>query len=53
MRILKTEMSNLRDDDEPSSPSGAQAPMPPQQIAAAGTQPGTPVSDAQHQNQPS
>jgi sec-independent protein translocase protein TatA len=51
MRILKTEMSNLHDDEQPGSPASGTTAPPPQQIAS-GSMPGAPVSDAQHQNQP-
>jgi sec-independent protein translocase protein TatA len=55
MRILKTEMSSLHDDDQAGAgpATGAQVPAPPQQITGTPSVPSTPVPDAQHQNQPS
>jgi sec-independent protein translocase protein TatA len=56
MRILKTEMSSLHNDDDQAGAnpaSGAQTPAPPQQITSAPGVPTSTVADAQHQNQPS
>jgi sec-independent protein translocase protein TatA len=56
MRILKTEMSSLHNDDDQAGgtpASGAQAPAPPQQITPAPSVPASSVTDPLHQNQPS
>jgi sec-independent protein translocase protein TatA len=52
MRILKTEMHNLH-EDEPASSSGAQPVPPPQQINGAAAAPSVPVAESAHENQPS
>jgi sec-independent protein translocase protein TatA len=52
MRILKTEMSSLH-EDQPSNSQGPQAQTPPQQITSSNSMPSTPVTESQHQNQPS
>jgi sec-independent protein translocase protein TatA len=68
MRILKTEMQGMNNDEEHSSPfaPGSAEPAPPQQITSStktveerlaelenAAMRATPASDAQHQNQPS
>jgi sec-independent protein translocase protein TatA len=53
MRILKTEMSAMH-DEEPGSPAqSGSMPVPPAQITSTSSMPAAPVSDVQHQNQPS
>jgi len=51
MRILKTEMQSMHDDDEPAQPAAVQAPVaaPAPLQAAATPAPATPPADAQAQ----
>jgi sec-independent protein translocase protein TatA len=51
MRILKTEVQGMHEDDEPAQPAGVQAPVaaPAPLQAAATPAPATPPADAQAQ----
>ncbi|HEX9031948.1 MAG TPA: Sec-independent protein translocase subunit TatA [Streptosporangiaceae bacterium] len=53
MRILKTEVQGLHDDDEARATTAQTVQAPPAQIDAPGTPASAPAAEPQHQKQPS